>query len=268
MDGEMTVDRYPYLSTRRQRLALRAVMATAGRLVEVEQPEEVRGLPDPAIFALNHNNSFESVVVPSTLIHHRQGRLIHFMVDWMFLHIPVVGWVMRQNEPVPVYTKPARWRVAESYRLARRDRSPVDACLSLLTAGESVGVFPEGTRNPRPDRLLRGRAGVGRLVLMSDAPVVPVGIRFPVAERTGRIPPVGRMRIRVGRPLLFGNERAAVRDGLAAGGGERPQVLRSAGAEVVDRIMRALSDVCSKRYPYTAPAAPALPAPALEGSQP
>jgi len=254
----MTVDRYPHLSPRRRRLALRAIMATAGRLVEVEHPESVRALPEPAIFALNHNNSFESIVVPSVLIHHRDGRLIHFMTDWMFLHIPVIGWVMRQMDPVPVYTKPARWRIGERYRLARRDRSPVDDCLSLLAAGESVGVFPEGTRNRRPDRLLRGRAGIGRLVLLSDAPVVPVGIRFPAAERTGQIPSLGRMRVQTGRPLRFERERAAVREGVEAAAPQ--QALRAVGPAVVDRIMRALSDLCLKQYPYPTPSASALSA--------
>ncbi len=250
-----TEHRYPHLSPRRRRLALRAIMATAGRLVEVEHPEEVRALPDPAIFALNHNNAFESIVVPSALIHHRDGRLIHFMTDWMFLHIPVVGWVMRQMDPVPVYTKPARWRIGERYRLARRERSPVDDCLSLLAAGESVGVFPEGTRNRRPDRLLRGRAGIGRLVLLSDAPVVPVGIRFPAAERSGQIPAIGRMRVRTGRPLGFERERAAARPEL--GDANRSHALRSLGAAVVDRIMRSLSELCRKQYPYPVPPASA-----------
>ena len=220
----------PELSGTLRRATLRAVMLTFGRLVTVEGAERLGEIPEPAIFALNHSNAVEAVLAPCVLIHLRQGRLLHFLADWMYLHVPIVGWVVRQCEPIPVYTKPARWRIGEAQRLERRKReSVVEACLGRLAAGGSLGIFPEGTRNPDPTRLGKGRGGLGEIVLRSTpraVPVVPVGLHYPAAARLGRAPRIGRLVMRIGEPLFF-------QDGETA-------------RQVVTRVMAALEDLSGK----------------------
>lgn len=236
----------PHMRSRATRIAVRTIMGTAGRLVTVEGCERLAAMPDPMLFVLNHNNSVESLVVPSALIECRRGRLITFMVDWMFLYIPVVGWLMRRIDPIPVYTKPARFKVGESYRRARRHLSPVDAAVERLARGDSVGVFPEGTRNPDPGRLRPPRSGVGHLVLRSDAPVLPIGIEYPAARRIGRVPSLGRATVRVGEPIGFEAERSEVRrDRTDEVDGRRFLELRR---HVADTIMSALEPLSGKRY--------------------
>lgn len=240
------MDPLPYMTHRPTRIAARVVMGTFGRLVTVEGTDRLASLPDPLLFTLNHNNSIESVVVPAALVWHRGGRLITFMIDWMFLYIPVVGWVMRLIDPIPVYTKPAKFKVGERYRLARRHLSPVDEAVRRLDAGHSVGIFPEGTRNPDPERLRRPRTGLAHLVLRSDAPVLPVGIEYPAARRIGRVPTMGRAVVRIGEPILFADERREVRlhrtDELD---GRRFLELRR---HVADTVMEALEPLSGKRY--------------------
>jgi 1-acyl-sn-glycerol-3-phosphate acyltransferase len=230
----------PEMSGRARRAAVKIVLLTLGRLVRVEHPERLARVPEPAIFALNHSNSFESVVVPAALMHLRGGRQIHFLVDWMFLRLPGLGWLIRQCEPIPVYTKPARWRLGEAHRRARMKRPVLDACLERLAAGGSLGLFPEGTRNRDPRLLLRGRGGLGELVLRSDAPVVPVGIHYPAAAGLGRAPRLGRLVLRVGEPLEFHAEREAAhgRDGR-----ERRALARGA----VARVMASLLELSGKK---------------------
>jgi 1-acyl-sn-glycerol-3-phosphate acyltransferase len=233
-------------------MLLRALVRLYRPLVRVEDPGRNAELDDPLIFAFNHNNAFESLGVPAMLIHRRGGRLIHFMVDWMFLHLPVVGWVIRQMDPIPVFTKPARFRIGERYRLARRQLSPVEGCLDRLGRGGSVGVFPEGTRNPRPDILLRGRAGIGHLILASAVPVVPVGIEFTGTVRNGRVPRAGRMTVRVGSRLLFSEERRAFLR-ITHRDRDRHAIVREArhlSWRVIDTTMNALAPLCAKRYPH------------------
>lgn len=198
---------WPELSGTLRRATLRAVMLTFGRLVTVEGAERLAAIPEPAIFALNHSNAFEAVLAPCVLIHLRRGRLLHFLADWMYLHVPVLGWVIRQCEPIPVYGKPARWRIGEAYRLERRRESVVEACLGRLAAGGSLGIFPEGTRNPDPARLGKGRGGLGDIVLRSATPVVPVGLHYPAAARLGRAPHLGRLVMRIGEPMTFQAEQ-------------------------------------------------------------
>lgn len=53
--------------------ALRSVMALFGPFVEVVRPERLARAPEPAVYALNHNNTLESVVVPSVLFFLRGG---------------------------------------------------------------------------------------------------------------------------------------------------------------------------------------------------
>ena len=117
----MATNRYPYLEGRSRKLTLAAVMAIFSPVLRVELPDRLAAVPDPAIFAINHNASLESVAVPSALIHHRAGRPIHFMIDWMFLHLPLVGWIMRQAAQGPDLP-PDRRGAAGEVRAAPGDR--------------------------------------------------------------------------------------------------------------------------------------------------
>lgn len=236
------------------RFLLRAWVLFFAFTADLEGQEILDSLPEPVIFAFNHNNSSEVIVVPATLIYRRHGRLLTFMVDWMYTKIPILGHLMRYVKPVPVYSKPARWKIGESYRQAHKHLSVVELCKQRLEEEEmSVGIFPEGTRNRDPDKLLRARTGLGYLVLACDVPVVPIGIDFPSKQRTGRIPSFGHIVVRVGEPLDFSAERAAFRgppkDHNLDDEGHKKRARRHARA-IVDRVMRALEPLCNKRYPY------------------
>ncbi|HEV8579437.1 MAG TPA: lysophospholipid acyltransferase family protein [Thermoanaerobaculia bacterium] len=235
--GALTAE-LPELPGSVRKVALKTVMLTFGRLIEVEGAERLGAASEPAIFALNHSNSVESVLAPATLMYLR-GRPVHFLADWMYLQIPVLGWLIRLGEPIPVYGKPARWRLREAYRLERRREPVVEACLARLAVGGSLGIFPEGTRNADPARLLRGRAGLGEIVLRSSAPVVPVGLHYPAAERLGRAPRLGRLVLRVGQPMPFREERQEA--GLTSG-----QVRREIARRVVSAVMTELQELSGK----------------------
>jgi 1-acyl-sn-glycerol-3-phosphate acyltransferase len=233
----------PALPGARRRLALKAVLLSAGRLLTVEGAETLRAHPEPVIFALNHGNAFEALVVPASLMFLR-GRPVHFLADWMYLQIPLLGGLLRLGEPIPVFAKPARWRLGETYRRQRRRDSVLEACLERLAAGGSLGIFPEGTRNPDPGRLLRARSGLGEIVLQSTAPVVPVGLHYPAAARLGRVPGLGRLVLRAGEAMTFREERQAARR-LAPG---VPRLRRALARSVVDQVMVSLETLSGKSY--------------------
>jgi len=76
--------------------------------------------------------------------------------------------------------------------------------LRILREGNLLGLYPEGTRSP-DGRLYRGKTGVARMALEAGVPVIPVAmINTDVVQPTGKkIPKLGRVGIRVGKPLDF-----------------------------------------------------------------
>ncbi|MEA2146967.1 MAG: glycerol-3-phosphate dehydrogenase, partial [Solirubrobacteraceae bacterium] len=82
------------------------------------------------------------------------------------------------------------------------DQSMVETARAILARGDSVLIFPEGTRT-RPGSLGKPKRGVGRLALETGVPVVPVAVIGTEDIRRGwRIRP-RHVRIRAGRALHF-----------------------------------------------------------------
>ncbi len=222
--------------------ALRALLAAFGRMLEVEGAERLSASTAPVLFALNHGNAAEALLAPAALIWLTGGRPVHFLADWMYLELPWVGRLLRLSEPIPVFGKPARWRWREAVRRAGQAEPALERALALLARGESVGIFPEGTRNGDPDRLRPGRLGLGELALRSTSAIVPIGLHDPAAARLGRIPHLGRTILRIGEPLDFAEEREQLR----VAGFER-SARRALARAVVSRTLAALAELAEKR---------------------
>jgi 1-acyl-sn-glycerol-3-phosphate acyltransferase len=186
------------------RLMLRALALAARRqIVVVHGLQHVRAAADPFILAANHNTCCESFLVPAVLCLHRGGRLMHFLADWNFRLIPGVGYIYSRAQVVTVTRKPAKPRILNILKpLYRGLVPPFERARGHLTAGRSIGIFPEGQINRDPDHLLRGRRGAARLSLETGVPVVPMGIRFPGLEPGHRIRDSAAMELRIGAPLI------------------------------------------------------------------
>lgn len=237
----------PHLSTR-DAVLLRLLMVPNLFLAEVEGAEELRKIgSSPCIYAFNHNNAFESLFVPVLLIWLLGGQRVSFVIDWMFGQLPVVGWLMKQINPIYVWHKRSTVPFLERRRVKAASSSSRDECVRRLEGGASIGIFPEGTRNGDPFRLLKAKPGIGYIALESGAPVIPVGIEFLASRRRGRVPFIGKIVLRFGAPMQFGRHGASV-DAPDAGAG-RTFKRRLAG-EIADEVMLAISPLCGKSYPY------------------
>jgi 1-acyl-sn-glycerol-3-phosphate acyltransferase len=120
---------------------------------------------------------------------------------------------------------------------ARAAQEMLEGALTLLRSGELFGIYPEGTRSP-DGRLYRARPGVGWLVLNSGLPVIPVAmIGTDRVLPPGRaIPRLGRIEIRIGKPMTFGD---------IAGGNEAPGKARRA---IADEVLQAIQQLSGQEY--------------------
>jgi glycerol-3-phosphate dehydrogenase (NAD(P)+) len=85
------------------------------------------------------------------------------------------------------------------------DRDAIRTAQELLSRGELVLIFPEGTRT-RPGPLGHPKRGVGRLALASGAPVIPLAIIGTQDIRNGLLIRPHRVRVIAGSPLTFTSE--------------------------------------------------------------
>jgi len=192
------------------------LLAFGGAIRNVRGLGHVLPARDPFILALNHSTKLEALFLPAFLLHVREGKALHFIADWNFKLVPGIAGIYRSGDVITLDRKPARPRFLNLLRPLLTDRVPAFTCAAeRLAAGASVGIFPEGTTNRDPRRLLRGFHGAAKLSLQANVPVVPAGLRFPRHTDAARIPELAPMEIEFGEPLAPPAERdlsaAAVR---------------------------------------------------------
>ncbi len=148
------------------------------RFATIDGLEHIAGDCDPFILAPNHATRFEAIALPALLMYHRGGRRVHFLADWNFQMIPGIGLLYRRSGAIVVTRKSARPRFLNALKpLFAQSTSSLEQARAHLVAGRSIGIYPEGTVNADPERLLRGRLGAARLSLETGVPIVPAGIR-------------------------------------------------------------------------------------------
>jgi 1-acyl-sn-glycerol-3-phosphate acyltransferase len=86
-----------------------------------------------------------------------------------------------------------------------QDEEAIATAVALARAGNSVVMFPEGTRRTkglRKKHEARWRSGAARIALEAGVPLVPAGI-----AGTDRLARLGRLRVAYGPPIELGDLR-------------------------------------------------------------
>ena len=225
----------PHLTSPLHRGIVRTVAGYGRRqLVGIRGLEHVAVENDPFLFVVNHNQRLETVLLPSLLALRRRGKMVHFLADWPMKLLPPVALMYRCNQVITVTSKSARPRWLNLFRPLFQEKVPAfERALQALAHGASVGIFPEGTMNRHPTRLLRGQTGAARLALASGVPIVPAGIRFP-DNQGNRISDLSRLEVEIGPPITL-PEATEVSE-------------KRAIVETHQRIMRELSQLSGKSW--------------------
>lgn len=190
----------PELINPLDRTILKASVALAKRQVgHIDGWDLVGSDRDPFLLVANHCTRRETVYLTAALMLARGGRPVHFLADWNFRLIPGVGYLYTRTGAIEVVRKDVRPRFLNWLKpLLAGEHAAFARARERLLAGSSVALFPEGTVNRDPNRLLRGRFGAARLSLETGVPVLPVGIRL-TPKRLDLAS--ASMSIRIGTPL-------------------------------------------------------------------
>jgi 1-acyl-sn-glycerol-3-phosphate acyltransferase len=118
----------------------------------------------------------------------------------------------------------------------RASEAALNKGVEILSRGELLGIYPEGTRSP-DGRLYRGKTGIARMALEAGVPVIPVAMinTFEIQPPGQIVPKIMRVGIRIGKPLDFSRYAGMEDDRF---------VLRS----ITDEIMYELMQLSGQEY--------------------
>lgn len=144
----------------------------------------------PVIVAPNHISYLDPPLV-GTAVTKVTGRPVWFMAKTELFENRVFGWLITHCHSYPV-------------QRGKPDRRAIRRSLELLSQGEMIVVFPEGTRS-EDGRLKQPELGIALLALKSKAPVLPmaiVGSNRALPPHSFRIH-LERIEVRIGKLLVF-----------------------------------------------------------------
>jgi 1-acyl-sn-glycerol-3-phosphate acyltransferase len=162
---------------------VRWMSATAFRLAYGVEVRGVENVPQrgAVILAINHRSNFDPPLMGGF-----SPREVHFFAKEELFRNPFLSRFIRYLNAFPV-------------RRGQFDRESLSHSVHVLKHGQTLVFFPEGTRAPA-DGFLKAKLGLGWVVHLSGADIVPVYIHGSVAARLKR---TGRPQISIifGQPI-------------------------------------------------------------------
>lgn len=123
----------------------------------------------PVIFVLNHPNALIDPVFLLCLA----PRPVSFLAKAPLFKTPVLGWLVRAFDSIPVYRRQDEAGEVDNQETFRRARA-------LLERGQAVAIFPEGTSHSDP-RLKPLKTGAARIALgtaLDGLQIIPAGLYY------------------------------------------------------------------------------------------
>lgn len=176
----------------------------------------------PVILASNHLSFSDSVFMPLVV-----PRKVTFLAKSEYFTSPGPKGLLKK------LTFIALGQVPVDRSGGRRSEAALITGLKVLSDGNCLGIYPEGTRSP-DGRLYKGRTGLVRLALESGAPVVPVAMfDTDKIQPTGKvIPKIMRVKMVFGEPIYLKGDSTNL------------QLLR----DLTDDLMRKIQELSGQEY--------------------
>ncbi|HKC24739.1 MAG TPA: lysophospholipid acyltransferase family protein [Thermoanaerobaculia bacterium] len=175
--------------------------------VRLEVSESARAMP-AAIFMSNHESALDILALFLAVPHD-----VKFVAKSSLFSIPILGWSMRRGGFVPVDRKDRE-----------KAREALGGIAERLRKGDSVLVFPEGTRS-RDGTLGPFKKAGFLLALKTGLPIVPIGIAGAraILRRGDFRLHKGLVTVKVGEPIPT----------AGLGIGRRAELMKSVRTEIL-----------------------------------
>lgn len=178
----------------------------------------------PVILASNHRSFLDSIFIPLVV-----RRRVTFVAKAEYFDDPKTAWFFRAVGQIPIRREGGS-----------ASEGALVAATEVLEGGGVFGIYPEGTRT-RDGLLHRGKTGVARLALGTNAPIVPVGLVGtddcqPTDKKLPRL--FRKVTIRFGPPLSMEHYAERAQDRL---------VLR----QITDELMFEICELSGYEYQDT-----------------
>jgi len=171
---------------------VRSIVAFALNLFyRVEVVRRVTDLSGPVMFVGNHPNS----LIDPALVFVITDRQVTFLAREPLFRAPVLGWLLKGIEALPVYRK------QDHPGLMEKNEGTLEAAASALCQSKAITIFPEGKSHSAP-QLSDLKTGCARIALRvakngTALRIVPIGLTYAQKHRFR-----SRVHIEVGEPIL------------------------------------------------------------------
>lgn len=176
-----------------------------------------------ALLAFNHQSFLDFICFAAI-----SPRNIHFLAAEKFFENRLSYWLMVFTGQIRVDRKKHNKEMLH------------DIVTKHALKGSLIGIFPEGTRSPFKDQMLKAFTGVAQFALKCNIPVIPVGLHgtFDLLPKSKRYPLFKKnVEIHIGKPMYFEDFKGRHTD-------------REVCLEVTEKIMKQLEVLSNKSYPH------------------
>lgn len=135
--------------------------------ISVVNGDVLKNIKDPVIFVSNHLSNTDALVLNKVL---GAGR-VHFVAGVKLTENDLTRLGLDVVKTIPINPCTA-------------DRKALSCVVKTLKSGQSVHIFPEGTRS-RKGSMLKGKKGILLISKLSGRPIVPIGL-----EGTEKLMPI------------------------------------------------------------------------------
>jgi 1-acyl-sn-glycerol-3-phosphate acyltransferase len=173
------------------RLVRTIVSVALGLFYRIEVVRRVEDFRGPVMFVGNHPNS----LIDPAMVFVITDRQVTFLAREPLFRVPVLGWILRGLDALPVYRK------QDHPGLMEKNEGTLDAAANALKEQRAITIFPEGKSHSAP-QLSDIKTGCARIALKvakggQALRIIPIGLTYAQKHQFR-----SRVHVEVGEPIL------------------------------------------------------------------